>query len=224
MSKKCDIDLIQIWEDDWKFKGEIVKSIIKSKIGGMNIVKWGRKLKIEKNISENVVKKFLNDNHLQGWCVSSLKYGLFEGDELISIMTFSKGRKNINGKEWEIVRFCNKINHTVLGSFNKLIGSFIKDHNPGKIISYSDNDLFSGNSYQKYGMIISNQSPNYWWCDGRIRHNRWKFRKDVLLKNGNDKSLSGPQIMIHNGYFRCWGSGTTRWEYLIQNFRSSQSI
>lgn len=61
-------------------------------------------------------------------------------------------------------------------------------------------------------MIKSKESMNYWWCDGQVRHNRWKFRKDILVKEGNDTSLSGTEIMISKGYFRCWGSGTSRWE------------
>ncbi len=205
------IDLIQIWEDDWKYKKDIIKSIISSRLKKSSSVKWSRKLKIERIRDENLVKDFLNTNHLQGWSLSAIKYGLFEGDDLISIMTFSKSRINVNSSGWELVRFCNKINYTVLGSFNKLIKKFIKDNSPESLISYSDNDIFNGESYERFDMSKSMESPNYWWCDGKIRHNRWKFRKDILVKEGNDKSLTSTEIMINKGYFRCWGSGTTRW-------------
>lgn len=217
--KEClskGIDLIQIWEDDWKIKKDIIKSILLSRIGKSPIVKWARKLQIRRIYNEKLIKEFLLRNHLQGWSLSSIKYGLFDGEELISIGSFSKSRINVNNKEWELVRFCNKLNYTVLGSFSKLMNRFILDHNPRLVISYSDNDIFNGKSYENYKMIKSNESLNYWWCDGRVRHNRWKFRKNVLVNQGNDKSLSGTQIMINNGYFRCWGSGTTKWE-LIRN-------
>jgi len=205
------IELIQIWEDDWKFKSDIVKSIISSRLGKSTIVKWARKLEIRKISNENVVRDFLSTNHVQGWSISGLKYGLFENDELISISTFSKNRINVNNKEWELVRFCNKLNHTVLGSFNRLMNKFINDINPKSVTSYSDNDLFNGKSYREFKMLPVKESLNYWWCDGQIRHNRWKFRKDILVSGGYDKSLSGTQIMIGRGYFRCWGSGTTKW-------------
>ncbi len=216
--KQClsvGIDLIQIWEDDWKFKTDIVKSIISSRIGKSSIVKGARKLEVQKISNENTVKDFLSTNHIQGWSVSGLKYGLFENDELISISTFSKNRINVNNKEWELVRFCNKLNHTVMGSFNRLMNKFITDNNPKSITSYSDNDLFNGKSYKEFTMLLIKESLNYWWCDGQIRHNRWKFRKDELVRKGNDRSLSGTEIMIKNGYFRCWGSGTSKWEILF---------
>ncbi len=205
------IDLIQIWEDDWKLKKDIVKSILSSRFGKSLSVKGSRKLKIERIKNEKLVKFFLNTNHLQGWSLSAIKYGLFEGDDLISIMTFSESRVNVSVKGWEIVRFCNKLDHTVLGSFNRLINKFIVEYNPISISSYSDNDIFNGRSYRGFNMVKSNESSNYWWCDGKVRHNRWKFRKDILVKEGNDPSLSGTQIMINKGYFRCWGSGTSKW-------------
>ena len=212
-----NIDLIQIWEDDWKLKKDIIKSILLSRIGKNSIIKMGRKLKIDRIFNEKLVKDFLNVNHLQGWSLSGIKYGLFENEDLISIMTFSKSRKNVNNKGWELVRFCNRLNHSVLGSFNKLINRFIKDFNPESIISYSDNDIFNGDSYKRIGMEKVNESLNYWWCDGKVRHNRWKFRKDQLISQGEDSSISGTQIMINKGYFRCWGSGTTTWKLVHQS-------
>lgn len=209
--KSKDINLIQIWEDDWKYKKDIIKSILSSRFGKSQSVKWARKLSIRKINDENLVKEFLTINHLQGWALSSIKYGLFDGPDIISIMTFSKSRLNVNNKDWELVRFCNKLNHTVLGSFNRLLSRFISESSPSTLISYSDNDIFNGESYERFNMVKSSESENYWWCDGRIRHNRWKFRKDVLVKEGYGISLSGTQIMIDRGYFRCWGSGTTKW-------------
>ena len=69
---------------------------------------------------------------------------------MVSLMTFSKGRIIMGGKpdEWELNRFCNKINTTVVGSASKLLKKFINDYKPIKIVSYSDIRLFDGKMYE----------------------------------------------------------------------------
>ena len=89
----------------------------------------------------NVTKDFLNSNHLQGNCISKYRYGLYYNDELVSLMTFGKMRKNLNGKKeegvYELLRFCNKLNTTVVGGASKLLKHFIKTVNPKRIVSYT---------------------------------------------------------------------------------------
>jgi len=41
------------------------------------------------------------------------------------------------------------------------------------------------------GMKLDSSSLNYTWCDGRIRWNRWNYRKDKLISEGYDSSKSG---------------------------------
>ncbi len=212
LGESLNIDLIYIWEDDWINKNEIVKSILKSRLKKSDTSIGSRKMEMKELKDEKIIKEFLNENHIQGWCVSDIKIGLFYNNDLVTISTFSKGRKNINQKCWELVRFCNKKNFTSIGGLNRLFKYFIEKYSPIEVVSYSDNDLFSGNSYTNIGMSrVDKYIPNYWWCDGRVRHNRWKFRKDSLIKLGFDSSKSGTQIMTDRGYFRCWGSGNSKW-------------
>jgi hypothetical protein len=206
------IQLIQIWEDDWNEKKQIVKSILRSKIGKCRRI-GARKCSISE-ISDSETKLFLNENHIQGWAVSKLRYGLYLKDELVSVMTFSRGRKNMGGKsdEWEIVRYCNKIDTNVIGGITKLWSRFLKDVSPSKVISYCDQDFFDGESYIRLGMSQTGESLNYTWCDGIKRHNRWNFRKDKLVREGFDPSMSEKEIMYQRKWFRCWGSGNKKFE------------
>jgi len=68
------------------------------------------KIKLVDNKQSN---EFLISNHLQGKCNSSIKIGLFYNNDLVSIMTFGKAR--YSDADWELIRFCNKINISVVG-------------------------------------------------------------------------------------------------------------
>lgn len=214
--KELGIELIQIWEDDWNYKSDIIKSIIKSRLN-RNISIGARSCKI-RLVSDKDSKIFLNENHLQGWCISKIRYGLFHNNTLVALMTFSNGRKNLNSEDgiFEITRFCNKLGINIVGSFGKLWKHFIKNNLPNKVISYSDNDLFNGDSYLRVGMKFEGESINYWWCDGIKRYNRWGFRKDKLIREGFDKDKTEYEIMSERGWYRCYGSGNKKFTWLNQ--------
>jgi hypothetical protein len=64
-------------------------------------------------------------------------------------------------------------------------------------------------------MKLDSHSINYQWCDGKIRWNRWNFRKDKLVKDGFDKNMTEYEIMMNRGWYRCWGSGNNK--YILTN-------
>jgi hypothetical protein len=83
---------------------------------------YARKCQLREVIDTSIVRKFLNDNHIQGYSHSSIKIGLYYEDELVSLMIFGKKRKNM-----ELIRFCNKLNTNVIGGSSKLFKHFTKN-------------------------------------------------------------------------------------------------
>ncbi len=143
---------------------------------------------------------FLNENHLQGYTIDKIRYGLYFNDELVSVMTFGKkrkslGNKNNNSNEYELIRFCNKKYVTVVGGFSKMLNFFIKNNSPAKIETFADirwSGINPNNTvYHKNGFKYINKTPpNYWYIktDKYLnRHHRFVFRKDVLVKEGYNK-------------------------------------
>jgi len=209
------INLIHIFEDEWMFKKEIVKSIIKNKLNITDRVIYGRSCKI-KEINSDECKNFLEENHVQGNVNSKVRLGLFLDNELVSVMCFSKGRIIMGGKkdEWELTRFCNKINTKVLGSASKLFNFFVKNYIPEKIISYSDKRYFDGGMYDKLGFKkISESKPNYWYVINGLRQHRFNYRKEILVKEGFDKNKTEKEIMFDRKIYRVYDCGNVRWEY-----------
>lgn len=213
MCDKKGIQLIHIWEDDWMDKKEIVKSMILNKLGKTNNKIFARKCEIKEINDNNLVRLFLNENHIQGFVGSSVKIGLFYESNLVSLMTFGMKRKSMNSQseedgEYEMLRFCNKLNTNVVGGASKLFKYFLNKYNPLQIITYADRSYSNGNLYKQLGFKLSHLSlPNYYYIIDTKRHYRFGFRKDLLIKEGYDSSKSEHQIMLDRGIYRIFNAG-----------------
>ncbi len=204
-------NLLQIWEDDWYYKKDIVKSIILTKINKFEDKIFARKCVIKiVNYNEKVI--FLNNNHLQGNSSSSINIGLYYNNELVSLMTFGKRRTN-NKNEFELIRFCNRINTIIVGGASKLLNFFKKNYEYSEIVSYSDNSISNGDLYKLLGFEYVSTSINYYWCDGKIKHHRFNYNKKKLIKQGFDPSKTELEIMRERGFNRIWGAGNKKWVY-----------
>jgi len=214
--REQDIDLISIWEDDWKYKKDIIKSILSNRILKKNQTIFARKCKIVLIHNNKICKDFLIKNHLQGYIGSSIKIGLTYNNELVSLMTFGKlrkslGRTHIEGN-YELLRFCTKLNTNIIGGAKKIISHFKKLYNPKLIISYSKNGNFSGGVYEKMGFKLESKfGPSYFWVKNLQRYHRFNFRKDKLVKQGYDSKKTEVEIMYERGYYRVYDSGSKLW-------------
>lgn len=217
---KKEIKIYYIWEDHWISKTDIIKSIISNKLKVNSIKIWARKCEIKQIYDNNIVKVFLENNHIQGYVNSSIKIGLYYNSELVSVSTFGKLRKSLGNRhqdnEWELLRFCSKINTNIIGSASKMLKYFIKNYTPNKIHSYSYNDYSDGDVYDKLGfMYISDTMYNYYWIKDKKRFHRFNFRKDKLVKMGYDKDKSEKQIMNELNYFRIFDCGSKKYTFFV---------
>jgi very-short-patch-repair endonuclease len=219
-TKECNalgVKLIHIWDSDWVFKKDIIKSILKNQLKLTTDRIYARKC-IIKPISNVESVKFLKENHLQGNAVCKYSLGLFYKEQLVSVMTFSKLRKNLKQNNieghFELLRFCNKLNINIIGGASKLFKYFIKEHNPIKIVSYANRDWSDGGLYKKLNMnSLPSTTPGYHWYKSKIKYNRFNFRKDLLVKQGEDPNLTEYEIMLKNGFYKVWNTGNLKFEW-----------
>ena len=215
--KENGIQLLSLWEDWIKRKPYVVESIIKHKLGIITNKIPARACEV-KELDSKVCTTFLEENHIQGASPSSIKYGLYYKKELVSVMTFSKGRCGVgkNNMGYELVRFCNKIDYTVVGGASKLLKYFIRKHTPSNIYSYSSNDISNGALYACLGFVPQNKiNRSYWYIKhGTLdRYHRFNFRKQKLRELGYDTTnKTERQIMNELPYYCIYDSGTTRWD------------
>ena len=215
--EKKGIHLFHIFEDEWIYKKEIIKSMLNFRLGKEINRIFARKCRID-IVSAPESRDFLDKNHLQGYCNSTYRYGLYYNNELVSLMTFGKTRHFIGNSshEYELLRFCNKLNTATIGGASRLFKYFIKTHNPISVVSYADRRWSTGNLYEKLGFTLYNVSkPNYYYItDGIQRRNRFNFRKSILRKKYDcPEKMSEHEFCLNKGWYRIYDCGCLCYEW-----------
>ena len=213
--------LIHIFENEWRDKNDIVKSRLKSIFGIHDNVVYARKCEI-KEVDVKETRSFLENNHIQGNVISKINIGLFYNNELVSLMTFGGYRINLGREakenEYELLRFCNKLNYHIPGAAGKLLNYFIKKYNPIKIISYADRRWSIGNLYEKLGFkFIKNTQVNYYYNIHDELENRFNWRKSVLINKLKifNENLTEIENMKNNGYYQIFDCGSKLYEMVL---------
>jgi very-short-patch-repair endonuclease len=215
LALKNGVRLIHVFEDEWVHKQDIVKSRIKNILGLTDNRLYARKCTI-KEIPAATAKEFLDANHIQGNVYSMVNLGLYLADELVGLMTFGGLRKamGFSSKEgtYELVRFCNKLNTSVIGGADKLLKYFIKTYQPKEIISYADKRWSQGAVYEKLGFdFVHDSKPSYFYVNNDKREYRFKYRKNILVKEGFDANKTEHEIMLERKLYRIYDCGNKKY-------------
>ena len=200
--------LIHIFEHEWLFKQNIIKSKLLSIFDKNQESIYARKCTV-KEITVKEKNEFLNKTHIQGEDRANIKLGLFHQNELIACMTFCKSRFNKNF-EWELSRFSSSKH--VIGGAGKLLKYFERVYKPKNLITYADRRYSQGNLYFKLGFTFDHfSSPNYFYCDQNLKiYSRVQCQKHKLNKILGDKfnkDLTESENMSLNGYNKIYDCG-----------------
>lgn len=216
--KKCEekgIELFSIFGDSWEKNKDIWKEKIKFKLGKCDKKVFARNTTIVE-LSPADTRYFLEKYHIQGYCTSSICYGLEYNNEVVAIMTFSKPRFNIGKNRgenaYELVRFVTSC--SIPGGASKLLSHFIKAYNPNVVYSYSDNTYSNGNLYKVLGFTLEHEyKAGYWYFspEKKKSYHRSNFTKYKLVDQGFDQGLTESEIMYNRGFLRIWDCGNRTW-------------
>ena len=222
---KEGIQLFHIFGYDWSTRRHVINSMIRNVLHKQLYRCFARKLNI-REISNNDCIEFLNINHLQRGLSAPIRLGLFSDNELLSVMTFNKVRHTIgsindsqDSNIWELSRFCNKLNYSVVGGASKLFKYFITNYNPNKIISFSDIAHTKGALYEKLGFEQNSiTEPSYVWVnlDSDAWYNRVACQKRYLPKLFNEPDLdienkTETMILSEHNFVQVFDSGKIKW-------------
>lgn len=209
LAKEKGIFIYHIFEHEWN--NEITSKIIKSQLLNLfskNITRvYARKCEI-RNVSTTECRRFLIENHIQGYRVSKYRYGLYYNDELVSLMTFGKDKFIDKSDNWQLLRFCSKLGYSVVGGASKLFKHFIDEVNPDKVISYCDIAKGRGTTYEKLGFRIESiSSCNYKWTNRVDTKTRYQCQKR-FIRESEDDPRTEHQIMTDRGYYQVFDCGS----------------
>ena len=211
-----NVQLLHVFEDEWINKKDIVKSIIKHKLGVIENCLQANLCDV-RHVENKALIEFLNNNYIYENITGKIKLGLYYNNELMSIMIFNK-KYEMNGK-YEILGFCNKINYNVMGGVNTLIDYFKKVYQPTLITILVDRRYSQGKQLECLGFkYVKNIKPNYWYFKTSkiLRYNKANFTKKILTNKGHDQNKTEFEIMDELGYLRIYDCGYAKFELKLE--------
>ena len=230
LAQENGVFLFHIFGYEWINRRDIIQSMLMN-LFHENVYSIGARETEVKVLSTSTCKKFLEENHRQGYTAFNLGLGLVvKGtDRIVSVMTFSHTRPTMGRRDgdaegsWELSRFCSASGTNVCGGASKLFKYFLRTVNPSKVISFSDIAHTRGGLYETLGFTqVSVSSPSYVWSDiydAKYFH-RVSCQKRHLRKLFNDDTIdidhmTEREIMESRGFVRVYDCGVIRWEYTV---------
>jgi hypothetical protein len=204
-----EIKLIQIFDDEWINKEEIVKSRLLSYIGKNKKI-FARKCEV-KQIESAKANRFINETHIQGTGKSQVKLGLYYQTELVAVMTFQKGDISKNQKDWELNRYSSKLNTNIIGGAGKLLKYFVDQYQPNFITTFADLRWSNCSSfYESIGFtFVGYTAINYWY----ILPNEIKRIHRYALRKPAESTLTETQLRQQQGYLRVYDCGNAKYQW-----------
>ena len=202
-----NIRLIHIWQDDWKYKRNIVENLIRSKLK-MSCSKhiYARNTTI-KPVDSKLANKFMENNHIQGKSGGSVRYGLFHEGCLVALLIMKRTKEM---GVYNLVRYATS--NTIVGGFSKLLKHFKKNHEWKKIITFADWDISDGDLYKKTGFTFEHiTDPPLQYVDinkgAKVRREGFMKHKLVNKLENFDPTLTEKENMENHGYLSIYTSG-----------------
>lgn len=211
MCSEEGVQLITIWEDDWIYRKDIVKRMLKHKLGYSDEPKtYARKTYVDSEISTVEAHNFQKKNHIQGAGFGSLKIGLRdEKGTLVALGVFKKRTKTT----LELVRYCTS--HHVIGGQSKILSWIDLNVEYTEMITFADLSLSTGDLYEKTGWTLDGElPPDYMYVVGDQRKHKYgyrikRFKEDPKLKY--EEEYSETQLAQLNGLRRIYDCGKLRY-------------
>lgn len=216
LCRKQGIQLITIWEDDWRDNRDVIKSMISHKLNVSHDNKiYARKTHID-FVHNDIAKNFLNVHHIQGFKNGCSNIVLKSSDEnIVALMQVS-----FKNNECSIERYATSLN--VVGGFTKILKYVEKNNTEIEYIStFADHEVSDGGLYENNGFEIdSHLRPDYKYIYKNKRFHKFNFRKirfekdpDLLFEDG----LTEKQLADLNEIPRVWDCGKTKYVKHINN-------
>lgn len=214
--KDKGIQLITVWEDDWKKNPEIIKKMLIHKLGISKQEKIGARETSFDKCNSSIARDFLNDNHLQGYKNFTRSFGLsFEGKP-VAVMSFS-----IRDQTATLDRYATS--NIVIGGFSKLLKSSIneltKEFQITEIVTFADHEVSDGRLYEVSGFsLIEELKPDYKYVYEEERQHKFLFRKKRFREDPDLKFFEGlteQQLAQLNGISRVYDSGKGKYSLIL---------
>lgn len=214
--EKQGIRLIQIFEDEYLFHKNIVLNKLSHIIGiHTNRPKiMARKCNIVE-IDSTKANNFLNLNHIQGGCKSSVSIAATYCGLIVGVMSFTKEN---NDGEWVLSRFATDNKFICQGIGSRLFSYFKRVYEPSMVKSFADRRWSSmlDNIYEKMGFKLDKVlPPDYKYVkktNPTERIHKFNLRKkSIHRKYGLPMDMTESEMVDIIGLSKIWDCGLIRY-------------
>lgn len=207
--ERLGISLVSVYEDEWRDKQVIVKSMIRYRLNKVSRRIAARKCSV-KELSPVQRRSFFEANHLDGDVKATKAWGLFLGDELVSALSVRKPfhQKTYDGCV-EVARFASVIDVSCAGALSRLTQRAIewsRVQGATKLITYADSRMGLTRGYPVVGWgFVDETAQRFWWTDFESRFNRFKYKANKA------KGLTQQHVADEAGVVQIFGCPNTLW-------------
>lgn len=210
------VRLIQVWEDDWRGRREIVQQMLAVRLGADTRPSIGARRTDTVEVTHGEAAALLTQHHLQGAATGTFYDGLRGlGGDLVAVMVTKR-----QGQTYRIDRFATSMR--VPGGFGKLLAvlrSRVAAAGGGDITTFSDNEISEGDLYREAGFTRDAElRPDYTYLVGGERRHKFGYRKTRFRSDPELKfkeGLTEKELADLNGLNRVWDSGKVRWRLSV---------
>lgn len=174
-----DIQLIHVFEDEWVYKKEIVKSNISDILNVYDYVVDSSSCTISP-ISIDDICSFVTDNSFDEYSECRYNYGLFNDDELVYTISVSD--------DFEIKNFCHKLYTNVIDGDKRMIDYILNEFHPNSLTISIDKRWNTGNRLKELGFVhVYDTFPKFYYVSGdcRLFENIGDKHRNIIYDCGN---------------------------------------
>ena len=208
------IQLITIFEDEWKGRNEQCRSILMAKVGELPVKIGARSCKLV-SVDKPLARVFLEQNHLLEASRHLLFVtGLLYKGDLVAIM--SLGRHPRKSKTIVMDRLCFRCGYNIAGGASKLIVAckqWATENGYHEIITWSDNRWSTGGVYGVMGFELSSElPPDYSYVNVAKPYRRISKQSQKKSNTTCPSDKSEHEWALEQGLARIWDCGKKRWK------------
>jgi hypothetical protein len=208
------IQLVQIWEDDWRDRKPQVMRALAHKLGVTDKLAqvrpeladvtskvFARKTKVVLLTTEQA-QVFLESNHIQGFASGSYYLGLEGLDGVLrAVMVLKREADAV----LNIVRYATA--GSVTGGFTKLLTHATKTYRPSSFMTFADHTISDGRLYEQHGFVVDKViAPDYMYLLNNTRKHKSSY---------TEQSLAEKELSRLNKLSRIWDAGQTRYKLQV---------
>jgi len=211
-AKTLGIQLVQVWEDDWRDRPDTVRAMLRHKLSLSEATGTGARCTVVQELTYGVAADFLSLHHIEGAAEGDLHLGLRSkrGGALLAVLTVQE-QKRVG--RFEVVRYATAV--PVAGGFTKLLAAAERLVSVSTWVGFADHTVSAGGLYIAGGFTTDKElTPDYVYMVNGRRYpksdyslERFETDKNLTFEAGRNEY----ELADMNGIARIWDAGRTRY-------------